>query len=254
MFRLLTLSLWVAAGFAQTPADLFNKPPADVDQALRARMSEFYQDHVDGKFRQAEALVAEDTKDHYYMANKPQYLGFEIQSIAYSDGYTHAKAIVLCEQYVPFPGFQGKSFKIPTPSYWKVVDGQWYWYIDKDQLYQTPFGKMTPGPGRSSGQLVLPNPEDVLKTLSQQVKADKQAVNLKPGGSDQVAITNSGPGVMSLSLNSIPGVQVTPDHADLKTGETATLTVRAGSDAKPGVINVRVEPINQVIPIQVAIQ
>jgi hypothetical protein len=42
--------------------------PREVDQALRTRISEFYQDHGGGKFRQAEALVAAETKDYFYGA------------------------------------------------------------------------------------------------------------------------------------------------------------------------------------------
>lgn len=257
MFRLLTLSLWVAAGFAQTPADLFNKPPADVDQALRARITEFFQDHVDGKFRQAEALVAEDTKDYFYTANKPKYLSFEIKSISYSEGYTRAKAIVMCEQTVPFPDFGGQAIRIPTPSTFKLVDGQWYWYVDPEQLRQSPFGTFPAAvPGKpAGGPPTIPRPEDVLKAASQQVKADKQAVSLKPGGSDQLTITNTAPGVMSLSLlGSIPGVEVTLDRMDLKTGERAVVTLRAGNDAKPGVLSIQVKQTNHVIPIQVVIQ
>jgi len=255
MFRLLTLTLWVGAGFAQTPADLFNKPPADVDQALRARITEFFQDHVDGKYRQAEALVAEDTKDYFYTSNKPKYLSFEIASITYSEGYTRAKAIVICEQYVPFIGFEGKPIKIPTPSRFKLVDGQWYWYVDMEELNQSPFGPFKPGPGKSTGQINIPKPEDVLRIASEQVKADKQAVNLKPGGSDQVTITNAAPGPMTISvLGAVTGVSTTPDHVDLKAGEKAVLTFRAGNDAKPGVLSLRVEQTNHVIPIQVGIQ
>ena len=52
----------------QTSAPPAEAPPPEVDQALRARISEFYQDHVDGKFRQAEALVAAETKDSFYGA------------------------------------------------------------------------------------------------------------------------------------------------------------------------------------------
>ena len=145
--------------------------------------------------------------------------------------------------------------KVPTPSTWKVVDGQWYWYVDPEQLSQTPFGKMRAGAGAPAAQLTMPKPDDVLKAVSQQVKADKQAVNLKPGGSDQVTITNSAPGLMSISLHgSIPGIQVTLDRMDLQTGEKAALSVRAGTDAKPGVLTIRVEQTNQVIPIQVGIQ
>jgi hypothetical protein len=258
MFRLLTLTLWVAVGFAQTPADLFNKPPADVDQALRARITEFYQDHVDGKYRLAEALVAEDTKDFFYMTNKPKYLGFEIQSITYSEGYTKARAIIACEMRAPFPGFEGRPIKIPTPSTFKLVDGQWYWYVDQAELRNSPFGPLHGGPDAPAGaakQIVIPDAAEVLKKAAAQVKADKQAVNLKPGASDQVTITNSAPGVMSISLlGSITGINVTLDHMDIPPGEKAVVTLRAASDAKPGVVNLRVEQTNQVIPIQVGIQ
>jgi hypothetical protein len=259
MFRLLTLTLLAAAGFAQTPADLFNKPPADVDQALRARITEFFQDHVDGKYRQAEALVAEDTKDFFYTSNKPKYLSFEISSIAYSEGYTRAKAIVICEQVVPFPGFQGKPVKIPTPSTFKLVDGQWYWYVDMEHIHDSPFGPLRAGPaapgGTGGGTLTMPKPEDVLKAASEQVKADKQAVSLKPGGSDQVTVSNQAPGVMSLSVaGSIPGVNVTLDHKDLKTGDKGILTFRASNDAKPGTLNLLVEQTNRLIPIRVNVQ
>ena len=49
MFRLFALSVCSVVCFAQTPADLFNRPPVEVDRALRARITEFYQDHVEGK-------------------------------------------------------------------------------------------------------------------------------------------------------------------------------------------------------------
>jgi hypothetical protein len=255
MYRLLMLALCIAAGYAQTPADLFNKPPADVDQALRARITEFFQDHVDGKYRQAEALVAEDTKDYFYSGNKPKYLSFEIRSITYSDGYTRAKALVLCQQYLPIPEFIGKPIAVPTPSNWKLVDGQWFWYVDQSQLNQSPFGPFKAGAGAAAGQLTMPNPDEVLKRASQQVRADKPAVSLKPGGSDEVTMANGAPGGMTISLlSTIPGITVSPDHLDLKAGEKAVVTLRAGSDAKSGVVNFRVEQTNITIPIQVAVQ
>src|SRR6185503_11638050 len=98
MLRLAFFALLTPAIYAQNPADLFNKPPADVDQALRARITEFYQYHVKQQFRQAEALVAEDTKEFFYTHNKPQYLSFEIARIEYSENFTRAKATMLTEQ------------------------------------------------------------------------------------------------------------------------------------------------------------
>ena len=66
------LAVLAGAALAQEKAaDLFNKPPADVDRALRARIAEFFEDHVKGEFRKAEALVAEDTKEFFYDTNKP---------------------------------------------------------------------------------------------------------------------------------------------------------------------------------------
>src|SRR5260221_234676 len=108
------LFFFFAAGLFAQADDPFNRPPADVDQALRARIQEFYQFQVKGDFRRAEALVAEDTKDFYYSANKTKYLSTEISRIQYSDNFTRAKATILCEQYVMIPGFSDKPIKVPT--------------------------------------------------------------------------------------------------------------------------------------------
>src|SRR5579871_5582628 len=98
MLRFCLLAILPLALAAQDPAELFNKPPAAVDQALRARITEFFELHVKGDFRKAEALVAEDTKDFFYNGNKPRYLSFEISKIKYNEDFTKAEATVLCEQ------------------------------------------------------------------------------------------------------------------------------------------------------------
>ena len=240
--------------FAQAPGDLFNKPPADVDRALRARIDEFYQDHVEGKFRQADALVAEDTKDFYFASNKPKYLSFDIQRIDYSEGFTRAKAIILCEQYVMMPGFADKPLRVPTPSTWKLVDGQWYWYVDQTAVRQSPFGLMKPGPGAGSGLPAVPDAK-AMAFIYTQVKADKSVVSLKPGGEEQVTLTNNAQGTVSIELTgALPGVDVKLDRMNIGAGEKGILTLRASKDAKPGVLSLRVEQTNQVIPIQVKIE
>jgi hypothetical protein len=258
MLRFLLLAVFAAASFAQNAADAFNKPPADVDQALRARVTEFYDLHVKGEFRKAEALVAEDSKDIYYGGEKTKYVSFEIGRIDYSENFTYAKATVVCEQYIMLPGFLGQPMKVPTPSTWKLVDGVWYWYIDPESLRRTPFGNITPGPGRdstSAPKSIPAIPTTVPDFIYKQVKADKASVALKAGESEQVTITNSAPGAMNISLTgSVPGVEVQLDRTVLKAGEKAVLTVRAGYNAKPGILSIRVEQTNQVIPIQVAIR
>ncbi len=239
---------------AQNTENLFDKPPAGVDKALRSRIAEFYQYHVKGEFRKAEALVADDTKEFFYSHNKPSYLSFEIGKIQYSDGYKRARATVVCEQYVMLPGFADKPMKVPTPSTWKLVKGKWYWYVEKDAMRDSPFGKMVPGaPSAKAGiPAVIP---DTVEPFMKQVKADKDAVTLKPGYSEKVTISNTAPGIMNLSIfGSLPGVEAKLDHSSLNVSEKAVLTIRAEQGAKSGLLTVRVEQTGEAIPIRVDIQ
>jgi hypothetical protein len=256
MLRFILFAVFATGSFAQNAGDAFNKPPADVDQTLRARVTGFYDLHVKGEFRKAEAWVAEDAKDIYYSSSKTKYLSFEIGRIEYSDNFTRAKATVLCEQYIMLPGFMGKPFKVPIPSTWKLVDGTWFWYVDQDALRMTPFGKMNPGPAQGSASSSIPAiPTTVPDFIYKTVTADKESVTLKAGESERVTISNGAPGAMNISLSgSVPGVEVKLDRTVLNAGEKAVLTVQAGNEAKSGTLSIQVEQTNQVIPIQVAIR
>ena len=77
----LATAVWCSAVFAQTPTDVFHKAPPHVDEALRTRVSQFLQAHVDGKFRNAIDLVADNSKDFYFAMEKRKYLSFEIVKI-----------------------------------------------------------------------------------------------------------------------------------------------------------------------------
>jgi len=253
MLRLAFIALFSCAVYAQNAADAFNKPPAGVDQALRARIKEFYQYHVKQQFRQAEALVADDTKEFFYSHNKPQYLTFEIVRIEYSEKFTRAKATMLTEQYIMMPGFMDKPMKVPSPSTWKLEKGKWCWYVDPESLKETPFGKMTAGPGATTGSLpnVLPTVESVLN----KVKTDKPALTLKPGESAEVRFTNTAAGQMNLAVTGVPeGMEAKLDRRQLAASEVAVLTVQAGKDAKTGTVSVRVEQTLEVIQIQANIK
>jgi hypothetical protein len=257
MFRLSLLALLAGVSFAQDASEVFNKPPARVDHALRERINEFYQDHVNQEFRKAEALVAPDTKKYFYSHNKPAYLSCETGKIVYSDNFRSAKATILCSQYIMAPGFADKPIKVPFGSTWKVVKGKWYWYVDQEALRSTPFGKMTPGPtgtpGASGGlPATIPDSADFVMSL---VKADKDSVSLRPGQPEKVTIRNGAPGIMDILLvGVIPGIEAKLDHANLKVGDQAVLTLQAGDGAKSGSISIKVEQTGQVIPIQVSVQ
>lgn len=256
MHRFTLLTVFAAVALAQSD-NPFNRPPADVDEALRARIKQFYDLHIKGDFRKAEALVAEDTKDYFYSHNKPKYLSCEIKKIDYLDKFTKAAAVVTCVQNIAVPGFSG-TFPVPEPSAWKIDDGKWCWYIDPANIGRSPFGKMTPGPdtpianGKPISITNVPNTPDFLFT---QVKLDKKEVSLKPGESATATISNGAPGLMTLTIPApLPGIEATLDKTSLQSGEKAELTVKAGENAKAGVLNLRVEPIGQILAIKILVK
>jgi hypothetical protein len=259
MYRTCLFLLLASCLSAQEPADLFHKAPPAVDEALRTRISKFFQLHVDGKFRQAEAMVAEDSKDFFYSSNKPKYMGYEIKNIAYNDDFTKAKAVVVAQMVIMAPGFLDKPVGVPIPSRWKVENGDWYWYIDQDELNQTPFGKMKAGTASNSGGGLpaMPSPEETARILAG-VKADHEELELKAKepGSVEFTITNTLPGHVTLALDELQfdGFTAKLDATDLGAGEQAHVTV----DWKPGIhlaraleVRVRVQPTNQLLRLRV---
>jgi uncharacterized cupredoxin-like copper-binding protein len=260
MTRLFSLFPLAAALFAQNGADPFNKPPADVDKALRERITEFYQDHVTGQFRKAEELVAEDTRDFFYNHNKPRYDSFEIARIDYSDNFTRAKASVLCEQYVLMPGFGGK-FKVPTPSTWKLENGQWYWYVDQSTLNVTPFGISKVSPTPADGTPVHASAPPPVTSLASpdfalgKIKVDKNSLTLRAGESGQLTLANTAPGIMTLAWIKTEGFEVTPDRAELKAGEKATVTVKALAGApQASAVRFQVMPSMEQVAVNIAVE
>ena len=255
MHRIPILVLFAVVLRAQNPDNPFDRPPANVDQALRERITQFYQSHVTKEYRKVEALVAPDTKEFFYSHNKPGYLSFEIVRIEYSEHFTRAKATVLCEQYVMMVGFADKPVKVPTPSTWKLEKGKWYWYVDQNAMRDTPFGRMTAGPASPTGG-PLPGaiPSDPTPFLKL-VRADKDAVSLKPGQAEQVTIANKAPGIMSVTiLGEIPGVEAKLDHSTLQIGDKTVLSLRAGDRAESGLLSIKVDQTGEILSIKVEVQ
>jgi len=268
MSRLFLALILISSLWAQTPGNVFEKAPPGVEDALRDRISKFYQAHVDKKFRQADQYVAEDSKDTFFAANKPACLAFSIDKIIYSENFTKAKVTVLCKQRVMAPGFPAMPMDVPLPDTWKVENGQWYWYLDLSAGRETPFGHWKPAPeatpeGAVDPRAALANAPTV-ETLVKSVQADKQMVqlNAKEYSTDQVLIANKMPGVIKLSLEgAVPkglALLVKLDRTEIKAGEQATVAFRfqPGDQAPPKQlqVGVRVQPTNQLIPIEVEFQ
>lgn len=260
MCRFITLLLIAcSAGFAQPPA--LDKPPQDVDDALRARIKQFYDYHVEGKPRRCEPMVAEESQDDFYDIPKLQLNSFKIGSIEYSDNFTKAKAMIIGDRPVLFPGMAPKIMAQPFTSYWKQVKGVWFWYYNKQENLRTPFGTASPSE-KAGAANNLPDPSDPAKMLQQlqsAIKIDRNRIDLAVGKPATLKVTNTLQGLATLSVESpsMPmakfGLIATFDKTELKGNETAILTITADSKAQPGSypLRITVSPTQQVLDFSV---
>lgn len=235
--------------------------PPEVDQALRDRATKFFQAHVDGKYRQAEQYVAEDTKDSYYNSQKPHYLSFEIKKISYSDNFTKAKVVTSCK--VDQASQYGKmTFNFQEPSDWKLEGGLWYWYTDPNVI-KTPFGTMKrsqPGTAQTAGPAPAVKPTIAsIGDLWKLVTADKSEVRFGNGaGSSEVIVKNGLQGIITLKLlapvPAIPGLEVRLEREQVPSHETGRVFFKYTPQPKAPkmtTVSLQVQPTNQTIPIRV---
>jgi hypothetical protein len=264
--RVLSCLLLFCFGLAaQAPADKAAVPP-EVDQALRARIQKFFQAHVDGKFRVADEVVAEDSKDFFFEMEKDRYLSFEIAKIDYSENFTRATALVNCEEEMSVPMVGAKTkIKVVRQSTWKLVDGQWWWYAQPSNGVPTPFGMMnvqrqSNAQGSSAPGLVEIPKGPAIGDVQSAVKPDKNVIRLKfsEPSSDVITLSNRLPGGVGLTLDAppVPGLELKLDRAQIAQNEAARLTVsykppKDSGPKPPARFNVIVEPTEQVIPFQV---
>jgi hypothetical protein len=251
----------LAACLAQNPpaAAAPNAPP-EVDQALRDRVTKFFQLQKDGKFRQAEQYVAEDTKDLYYGAPKSRYLSFEIKKISYSDSFRKA-TVVARAPYEAATQLGKMTFDTAQESTWKLEGGLWCWYVEPTREVRTPFGVVKPpqtagAPGAPPKPVIRPLISSV-EELWKQVSADKQVVRFPAnGGSAEVVIRNSLPGSITLKLQSAPtpGLEARLEHDQIPSKASGRVLLKytpQSQQPRPATVNVLVESTNQTIPIQV---
>ena len=237
------------------------KPPTEVDEALRARIAKFYQAHVDGKFRVAEQLVAQDSKDFYFEMEKRRYLGFQEPRITYSDHFAKAKVITVVKAESRSARMGFAVITPPIASNWKLVDGQWYWCHIREKFVDTPFGRVAiPDENdlereRKIAEFKKVSPAEVVSQVK--VSGSVVALSSYEPASGAITVTNNLPGQVTVDVNFPPveGLTVTVDKKTLKAGESAKVLF----DSKPvnstakGTItaNIVVQPLNRTFPVTV---
>jgi len=272
MLRVILIILAAAVLTGQTPPATPEKappPPAqsappEVDAALRARISQFYQAEVDGKFNQALQLVAEDTKDLFVGSSKPTYQTFEIKSITYSDEFATAEVMLLVTRLLPIQGFMGRPLPTKMVSRWKLENGLWCFYVDPQKdMPSSPFGSI-PGMARAPvGAGGTPRPLPPMPSHLPDpslLTTDKTSIQLKSAGpsAQQVTISNPSPWAATPTFSDpkVAGLTVTLEPLTIYPRQKAILSIRSSGDVQipktPITIVVKNPRTGQVIPIKVS--
>ena len=244
---------------------LLRKAPPDVEEALRARVDQFYSLFQERKFRQAEAFVAEESRDRFYAMSKAPVQSFKVESVDFDDSFQTAKVLVVCESASP------QSYGVPVPmpvtGKWKLIDGVWHLVIEPRKT--TPFGPMS----WSDPKLSKPDPMQppTLETLaSGSFQVEPQKLVFSRQGQETitrtVTVKNNLPGLMTLEVEApdLPGLMVAKPDKNIPPKGQITFQVRydpvAGKvqphcpSCKPSLsgnwdIIVRVQPLNQAASI-----
>lgn len=257
------------AAFMVLPlAALAQTPPPEVDETLRARVTEFFQYHVDGNFRKAYDLVADDTKDQYFAAQKTRFKSFKIDYIRYSSDFTKADVQLTTERtWRMRPDLPETVMAMPMATTWKIENGKWVWSQSEAPQVQLPMGpSAVPPKANASGAPKLPNVSQgaiaaAARNILQQSSIDKAQVVLatdKPS-SDQVVFHNGFPGSVRVVLDAgakLPGLKAELNKTELNAGENAVLKVSyqpPDKDPRPPLtLRLTVAPFNQVFTIAVS--
>lgn len=230
------------------------------EKALRVRAAEFYQDFVDGKFRAADALVADDSKDAFFAEEKTRYKSCTVGKITMTPDGQSAAVVTSCATTFSFNG-QRVPATVPMTSHWKIQNDEWFYHsVPFDGKVKTPFGKMNVDPDGEHQAPIPSNPGAMRPGMLAGVRADKTSVTIASNRPSQqkVEIENGldGPVRLSMATVNIPGLTAHIDPMTLGAHGKSTLTLDyAPEKSRPTAnttIRIRVAPLQQIIRVHVS--
>ncbi len=253
-------------------SDLFDKAPPEIDEALRSRVTIFYDAHISGKYRQAFQVVADDAQDDFLGASKDSYKSCEVSKINYSENFTKATVTEACKGDYRWHGTH-MPVTIPTLSTWKFSDGKWWWYHIKEDAVQTPWGISRVTPENSNGPaqmpVVPPDPMAAAENIMRMVNVDRTEVELKgyEASKGEVHVTNAMPGSVTVTVDPMPVKGIIVKVAPAEIGQNGKSTIVFSYDpndpsiacnactshiALPAVTaNIRIQPMGRVLPVNI---
>lgn len=241
------------------------------EQALKERVSKFWDGFVTAKYRQSDAYVSEDAKEEFFSWPKKKIRGYAIDRIYYADKGNAAKVLTLVDTTLSMMGIGAMDIKQPVETWWKEENGQWFWFIPKNEVRMTPFGQMESNTGSGTAALnptgqmnPIPTQKELAEMMAR-VKPDREEVRFSLGEAkvETVTFSNGMPGTITLTLNAplMPHVTAELSSRDVPRGGTASLILKyepKGKDAQidDGIaktVSVGVAQTGRVYPIKVVI-
>jgi hypothetical protein len=264
--RLATLSVLAFSCIATTAFGQEKPvPPAEVDQALHERVSQYMQFIVDRAFSKAYPLVADESKDWYLGSGKAVYKSFKIQSVEYSQDLKSATVKLLVGEVFSMQGHDISKDVVVT-DLWKLEDGKWMFFHDPD-VYSTPMGDIridrkapshTADLPKDLGQEAATRAE---QKLTMEATTDKSEVVFVQGaaGSDEVIVRNRFTGPIDL-VSDIVGdygaFSVEPRNIEIESGKQVVLKVfyKPLDRVIETFLRVRVEPFDRQLNVSLRLK
>lgn len=254
MSRLLVLATLAAV---MLPAQEVVKIAPEKEADLRGRVAKFWDGFVSAKYRASDAYVSAESKEEFFSWPKKKIRGYTIEKIYYSEGGKAAKVVTYVDTTLAMMGVGSMDIKQPVETWWREEEGTWFWFMPKNQMRDTPFGKMESNaqsgetPLIPTGQMDLRNPD--LKALMAQVRPDRQDVSFVLGEEkeERVKFTNAMQGVVILTIDSPPAEDITFELSSktIPRQGTADLIVHYKPTKKA---DPDAEPITKIVRVGVA--
>jgi hypothetical protein len=260
----------LASALLPIPAAAQNlrKAPEEVEKALLARVDRFYTAFKEHRFRQAEALVAEESRDQFYNMQKAPIFGYKVENIDWDDSFHTALVLVTCRVNTPRAGPNGMP--VPVTGKWQLIDGEWYLVIKPTNV--SPFGPMSfdlSAPPQEKPPQTGDRPTlESIAAGAIKVEPEKLVISREGDGvvTQSVVITNNLPGALDVAIEApdLPGLKLV--NAGKSIAAKSQMTFQVVYDQKLGRIQpqcqsckpslsgnwdvlIRVQPINQTAKV-----
>jgi hypothetical protein len=152
-----------------------------VEQALRARATQYLQATQAGNFSKAYELVAPDSKDYFLTQAKTKPMEVKIERIEIAKNGRVATVTSLQKRVITLGMIQEKVDQSISDE-WKLVSGRWYWSHNPDNdVFMTPMGPsaVKPNSVKMGDNISLPKEAtpEAISVAAESIMAKKPGVD-----------------------------------------------------------------------------